>query len=117
MDHFAFQVQHHLNFGIGPNETIGQVSNIVFASINLWYSTPFRPVRHTATTTILNIMSSLAEFAAEAQDELNVANRQLATSQKQQGVEAKVKQLRKKVAEWQHRKDDILKWVNEIFER
>ncbi|KAG0363151.1 hypothetical protein BG005_002666 [Podila minutissima] len=79
-------------------------------------STPFRPVRHTATTTILNIMSSLAEFAAEAQDELNVANRQLATSQKQQGVEAKVKQLRKKVAEWQHRKDDILKWVNEIFE-
>ncbi|KAG0088619.1 hypothetical protein BGZ92_005924, partial [Podila epicladia] len=79
-------------------------------------STPFRPVRHTATTTILNIMSSLAEFAAEAQDELNIANRQLATSQKQQGVEAKVKQLRKKVAEWQYRKDNILKWVNEIFE-
>ncbi|KAG0027672.1 hypothetical protein BGZ81_005371 [Podila clonocystis] len=79
-------------------------------------STPFRPVRHTATTTILNIVSSLAEFASEAQDELNVTNRQLATSQKQHGVEAKVKQLRKKVTEWQHRKDEILKWINEIFE-
>ncbi|KAG0337400.1 hypothetical protein BG000_005471, partial [Podila horticola] len=79
-------------------------------------STPFRPVRHTATTTILNIVSSLAEYATEAQDELNVTNRQLSTSQKQQGVEAKVKQLRKKIAEWQRRKDDILKWIDEIFE-
>lgn len=62
-------------------------------------------------------MSSLAEYATEAQDELNVTNRQLSTSQKQQGVEAKVKQLRKKIAEWQRRKDDILKWIDEIFER
>ncbi|KAF9389706.1 hypothetical protein CPB97_010786 [Podila verticillata] len=79
-------------------------------------STPFRPVRHTATTAVLNVVSSLAEFAAEAQSELNTTNRQLATSQKQQAVQAKIRQLQKKVAEGQRRKNDILKWINEIFE-
>lgn len=66
---------------------------------------------------MLNVVSSLAEFAAEAQNELNTTNRQLATSQKQQATQPKIKQLQKKVTEGQRRKDDILKWINEIFER
>ncbi|KAG0252704.1 hypothetical protein BG011_006843 [Mortierella polycephala] len=79
-------------------------------------SSTFRPVRHTATVVALNIASSLAEYVAELQDELNVTNRQLATSQKQKAAQKKIKQLEKKVAEGQARKADVLKWIDEIFE-
>ncbi|KAF9431079.1 hypothetical protein BGZ94_009465 [Podila epigama] len=79
-------------------------------------STPFRPVRHTATAVVLSIVSLLAEIAAEVQDELNVTNRQLATSQKQKAAQTKIKQLQKNVADCHRRKKDVLTWINEIFE-
>ncbi|KAF9095132.1 hypothetical protein BGX23_000991 [Mortierella sp. AD031] len=78
-------------------------------------STTFRPVRHTAAVVALNLVLSLAEFAAETQEELNVTNRQLATSQKQKSAATKIKQLEKKVAEGQARKAQVLKWIDEVF--
>ena len=65
----------------------------------------------------LNLVLSLAEFAAETQEELNVTNRQLATSQKQKSAATKLKQLEKKIAEGQTRKTQVLEWINEIFVR
>ncbi|KAG0281591.1 hypothetical protein BGZ95_001943 [Linnemannia exigua] len=78
-------------------------------------STTFRPFRHTATVVALNLVLSLSEFAAETQEELNVSNRQLSTSQRQKAAVTKVKQLQKKVAEGQARKAQLLKWIDEIF--
>ncbi|KAF9917949.1 hypothetical protein FBU30_000451 [Linnemannia zychae] len=77
--------------------------------------TTFRPFRHTATVVALNLVTSLAEYVSEIQDELNVTNRQLATSQKQKSTATKIKQLEKKVAEGQSRKTQALKWIDEIF--
>ncbi|KAI7816531.1 hypothetical protein BC939DRAFT_468717 [Gamsiella multidivaricata] len=79
-------------------------------------SSSYRPVRHTATTVALNVVTSLAEISSELQEELNVSNRQLATSQKQKAAQSKVKQLEKKVAENQRRKKEIRDWINEIFD-
>ncbi|KAK3826871.1 MAG: hypothetical protein JOS17DRAFT_236920 [Linnemannia elongata] len=78
-------------------------------------STTFRPFRHTAAVVALNLVMSLAEFASEIQDELNVTNRQLATNQKQKATAMKIKQLEKKVTEGQARKVQVLKWIDEIF--
>ncbi|KAG0062370.1 hypothetical protein BGZ90_003117 [Linnemannia elongata] len=78
-------------------------------------STTFRPFRHTAAVVALNLVTSLAEFASEIQEELNVTNRQLATNQKQKATATKIKQLEKKVAESQARKAQVLKWIDEIF--
>lgn len=80
-------------------------------------STTFRPFRHTAAVVALNLVTSLAEFASEIQEELNVTNRQLATNQKQKATATKIKQLEKKVAEGQARKAQVLKWIDEIFVR
>lgn len=80
-------------------------------------STTFRPFRHTAAVVALNLVMSLAEFASEIQDELNVTNRQLATNQKQKATAMKIKQLEKKVTEGQARKVQVLKWIDEIFVR
>ncbi|KAG0370714.1 hypothetical protein BGX24_001937 [Mortierella sp. AD032] len=78
-------------------------------------STTFRPFRHTAAVVALNLVLSLSEFAAETQEELNVSNRQLSTSQRQKAAATKIKQLQKKVAEGQARKAQVLKWIDEIF--
>ncbi|KAG0057519.1 hypothetical protein BGZ83_009158 [Gryganskiella cystojenkinii] len=79
-------------------------------------STTFRPVRHTSTVVGLNILSSLAEIASDIQDELNITSRQLATSQKQNAVQTKIRQLEKKLKEGKERQADVLKWSNEIFD-
>ncbi|KAF9983279.1 hypothetical protein BGZ75_005267 [Mortierella antarctica] len=79
-------------------------------------SSTFRPVRHTATTAALHIVTSLADIAAELQEELNVTSRQLATSQKQKATQTKIKQLEKKVAESQRRKEELGKWIDDIFD-
>ncbi|KAG0342704.1 hypothetical protein BG004_005605 [Podila humilis] len=78
--------------------------------------TSFRPVRHTATTAALNIMSSLAEFSSETQNELDTTIRQLATSQKQKALPAKIKQLQKKVTGGKRRMESLMTWINDIFE-
>ncbi|KAG9070787.1 hypothetical protein KI688_008327 [Linnemannia hyalina] len=78
-------------------------------------STTFRPFRHTAAVVALNLVMSLAEFASEIQEELNVTNRQLATNQRQKATATKIKQLEKKVAQGQTRKVQVLEWINEIF--
>ncbi|KAF9558489.1 hypothetical protein EC968_007086 [Mortierella alpina] len=79
-------------------------------------SSTFRPVRHTATTAALHIVTSLADIAAEIQEELNVTSRQLSTSQKQKATHTKIKQLEKKVAEGQRRKEELGKWIDDIFD-
>ncbi|KAF9947344.1 hypothetical protein BGZ70_002724 [Mortierella alpina] len=79
-------------------------------------SSTFRPVRHTATTAALHIVTSLADIAAEVQEELNVTSRQLATSQKQKATQTKLKQLEKKVTEGQRRKEELGKWIDDIFD-
>ncbi|KAF9993458.1 hypothetical protein BGZ79_001848, partial [Entomortierella chlamydospora] len=79
-------------------------------------SSTFRPVRHTATTVALNIISSLAGIATELEEELDVTNRQLATSQKQKAAQPKIKQLQKKIADGQNHKASVLKWIDEIFD-
>ncbi len=74
-------------------------------------------MRHTATTAALHIVTSLADVAAELQEELNVTSRQLSTSQKQKATQTKIKQLEKKVAEGQRRKEELGKWIDDIFDR
>jgi cohesin complex subunit SA-1/2 len=80
-------------------------------------SSTFRPVRHTSTLVGLNILSSLAGIASEIQDELNITSRQLATNQKDKSAQTKIRQLEKKLKEGKEREADVLKWINEIFDR
>ncbi|KAG0201931.1 hypothetical protein BGX28_005396 [Mortierella sp. GBA30] len=91
------------------------MESILAWTISLSSST-FRPVRHTSTVVALNIVTSLAEITADVQEELNVTSRQLATSQKQKATQTKIKQLEKKVAQGQHRKEDLIKWIDDIFD-
>ncbi|KAI1311320.1 hypothetical protein EDD11_003465 [Mortierella claussenii] len=78
-------------------------------------SSTFRPVRHTAATAALSIMTSLAEIASELQEELNVTNRQLSTSQKQKAAQTKIKQLERRATEARTRESSVLDWIKEIF--
>ncbi|KAF8966013.1 hypothetical protein BGZ46_000453 [Entomortierella lignicola] len=77
-------------------------------------SSTFRPVRHTATTVALNIITSLAEIDTAVKEDLDLKGRQLKTSQKQKSAQV-TKQLQKEITKGKNHEESVLKWIKEIF--
>ncbi|KAF9189171.1 hypothetical protein BGZ49_003862, partial [Haplosporangium sp. Z 27] len=77
-------------------------------------SSTFRPVRHTATTVALNIITALAEIDTAVKEDLDLKGRQLKTSQKQKSAQV-TKQLQKEITKGKSHEESVLKWIKEIF--
>ncbi|ORX93238.1 hypothetical protein K493DRAFT_338370 [Basidiobolus meristosporus CBS 931.73] len=80
-------------------------------------SSLFRPFRHTAAIVALNIVTSLCNVCQNIQDELNTANRQLATEQKKRRTKNdRESQLSSKADELHNKKITLESYLTDFFD-
>ncbi|KAK9701553.1 cohesin complex subunit [Basidiobolus ranarum] len=80
-------------------------------------SSLFRPFRHTAAIIALNLVTSLCNVCQNIQDELNVANRQLATEQKKRRTKNdRESQLATKTDELHNKKITLESYLTDFFD-
>lgn len=93
----------------------------IFIYLLNFFSSAFRPFRHTATAIALFLLSCLCEVAQEVQTELNIATRQLTSEQiKNKNLrnlrnQDRMSSLRSKTAELTEKKQRLEIYFNDFF--